>query len=127
MAYVTKNGRALGAGRVTRKSLQIKRGTDSRPLPIHLQCHPKALYRTTLNPYCYSSAPWIGRGIVLADKHTAEDMMLMLLFLPVEEGMYALYVQGDWFHTFSDLHKALEYQVALRRHGIECEIIIREE
>lgn len=49
--YVTKTGRAIRTGRTTRASLSVRRPAV-KPLPLHLQCHPPALYRTTHNPAC---------------------------------------------------------------------------
>lgn len=53
--WVTPNGRCKAPGRVTRASLAMRRnarGDLGRPLPIHLQCHPKALSPTSRNPDC---------------------------------------------------------------------------
>jgi hypothetical protein len=36
---------------VTRASLAVKR-PGAKPLPMHLQCHPKALTKTPRNPGC---------------------------------------------------------------------------
>lgn len=53
--HVNKYGRALSPGKVTRRSLmqrRVPRGCGDKPLPIHLQCHPKELTPTPRNPGC---------------------------------------------------------------------------
>lgn len=49
--FVTRTGRALPTGSTTRRTLTVKRPSVP-PLPLHLQCHPQALRRTTRNPGC---------------------------------------------------------------------------
>lgn len=59
---VTETGRAISVGRVTRASLGVKR-QSAKPLPIELQCHPKALSRTSRNPGCIrGGSPHWGLG-----------------------------------------------------------------
>lgn len=55
--YVTRTGRVIAPGVVTRASklLRSRSRKQEKPLPIHLQCHPKALSPTTRNPGCLTN------------------------------------------------------------------------
>lgn len=122
--YVTNTGRAISEGRVTRESRKVKRGTDSRPLPIHLTCHPKRLAPTPVHPGCFRSSVWLGRGIVLADELTDTEIMLRFLLKPPESGNYALYVQGAPLGKPCSLEDALTYKIALERHKVPaCSVV----
>ena len=123
--YITRNGRAISAGTVTRKTYAIKRSTDSRPLPVHLLCHPKALKPTPIHPYCYETKQWYGKGYALADQLTDTEIMCRLYLLQGCGTRWALYVQRpdtcafDRVVCFDDVGEAMMYKVALGRHKVE--------
>lgn len=54
--YVTPTGRAISPGTVTRRTLAYRR-PPVRPLPMWLQCHPKAQKHTPLHPGCATYNP----------------------------------------------------------------------
>jgi hypothetical protein len=72
--WVTKTGRCNAPGRVTRAVYGVRRQHDGKPLPIHLQCHPKALAPTPVNPGCmtYKNRAW-GRALNLV--YTSSEIM----------------------------------------------------
>lgn len=76
--FVTRTGRVIAPGIVTRASLKIRTRNrhQEKPLPIHLQCHPKALSPTTRNPLCQTfKAPHITHGLRLADSLTVQQLL----------------------------------------------------
>lgn len=105
--YVTKTGRALSPGRVTRAgNLVRKRSKSTRPLPIELQCHPKALTPTPVNPRCYSNVSWQGEGMRMANTLTRKQMAKHPELR--KEGKYEIEGYG---HT-DNIHFAMAFRLA---------------
>lgn len=78
MKYVTKTGRAIGEGRVTRASKLIRkrpRGMVGRPLPLEVSCHPMRMSPTPVNPDCVTLATHYGAGARMAAQYTRKDMV----------------------------------------------------
>lgn len=119
--YVTRTGRALSAGRVTRKSNEQRkrhRGQE-RPLPFNLQCHPKALSRTTLNPQCYEVSPWVGRAYSMKGLSTLDLLSGKIL---AESGCYKISYGDRILGYVDDIRDAVAYRIAASRKNMEIEI-----
>jgi hypothetical protein len=115
---VTPTGRAKSPGRVTRASLSVGRSGFGSPLPIDLQCHPKALSRTPYNPGCFTSEqPWGGRFLHHKAKAKARPHLYFTERAWPMEGRYALYVQGVLRFRTDDMLDAYGWRMAARDSG----------
>lgn len=120
--YVTKTGRAKSPGRVTRKSLALSRGHDGRPLPIELQCHPKKLSPTKINPGCLTYNPVSGK-MVATMKAMRDNTVGFSRGDGLDgKGPIRLYVQGWGEFWHSDLIEALGWSRAAKEYGYEVEV-----
>lgn len=75
--HVTKHGRAISLGRVFRRCQLVRTRCrhQEQPLPVELQCHPKALTPTPVHPNCRSSAAWRGRAQAMMRDWTKRQML----------------------------------------------------
>lgn len=104
--YVTKTGRAISPGTVTRRSALYSTKRDQKPLPIHLQVHPKALTRTSRNPGCLTYRPasgWAAHFIRRAREEASTVGFATGQWLPAS-GEWTLYVQDKAGHEFGTFH-----------------------
>lgn len=127
MRQVTKNGRALRKGRVTRASNAIRkrqRGQE-RPLPWDLQCHPQALHRTPTHPHCGTYKPdsgWFVHYFTKArEGHTtafAEGMWLAGV------GDYRVVVDNFGEYRHNDMWQAMGWAAAARSFGFNAAVFV---
>lgn len=123
---VTPTGRAKSPGRVTRASLSVSRSGFGRPLPIDLQCHPKALSRTPINPGCISSEqPWGGLYLFHKAKAKARPHLYFTeREWPKDGGRYALYIQGVLRFRTDDIMDAYGWRMAAAHYGHNCNLYV---
>lgn len=114
---VTITGRAISAGSVTRASYGVSRSHNGRPLPTHLQCHPKSLTPTPRNPACYTHTSYAGLAARMREEHGT------FWFLNGQglngSGRYQL---GNLGFTDDPVY-AKAWQIAANSHGINVEVI----
>lgn len=126
---VTKNGRSLGPGTATRRSLAVRRSHRKmeRPLPFVLQCHPIALRPTTRNPDCRAYYPASGPHTALLRAFKADYSLIWAGHRLSGSGSATLYVQGDGqsatFHH-DDPAFALGWKRAAEAMGLQCELTL---
>jgi len=123
---VTKTGRAISPGTVTRKSQSVKRRFKgaSRPLPLNLQCHPKALKPTPINPGCYAYSRQNGRSY---EYRRALGAIGILNGEKLQKsGKYRIELSGKPLGFLDDVVSAVAYRSAGRSLSIELEIIENE-
>lgn len=78
MKHVTKTGRAIGEGRVTRASKLIRkrpRGTMGGPLPFEVACHPMRMSPTPVHPDCVTLTTQYGKASSLLNVLSRRDAM----------------------------------------------------
>lgn len=127
--YVTKTGRAISPGTVTRRTALYSTKRDQKPLPIHLQVHPKALTRTPVNPGCHAYRPasgWAVHFIKRArEEHDTVGFSVGRWLTPGTE--WALYVQGKAGHEFGtfccdDINEAFGWKQAAEQFGFRVQM-----
>lgn len=119
--HVTRTGRALSAGRVTRTSYSVAKGHTGRPLPMHLQCHPKALTPTSVNPGCVSTTtPWAMWFLCFKKKAESRGAAYFTerTWPKYDAHSCTLYVQGKLTFTTNDLNKAIGWKRAAASYGV---------
>lgn len=126
---VTPTGRAKSPGRVTRASLSVARSGFGRPLPIDLQCHPKALSRTPYNPGCFTSEqPWGGRFLLHKAKAKARPHLYFTeRTWPTSGGQYALYIQGILRFRTNDMLDAYGWNMAAKEYGYDSKLYVEND
>lgn len=97
----TATGRAISPGRVTRRSLTVKRASGVKPLPLHLQCHPKALTHTPLNPGCFTYTTYAGLAVELA-KRIGYDGIMRGMGLKFDPHRFELLLKGGGTLGYTD-------------------------
>lgn len=123
---VTPTGRAKSPGRVTRASLAVKRPAGA-PLPLHLQCHPKALTRTSHNPGCTTSTmPWAGDYLFYRKCARARGIGYFTVrswpIVPTDK--YVLHIAGNPTFTCNDLNVAMGWKKAAEDYGLPVSLFI---
>lgn len=125
MRYVTRTGRALSKGRVTKRSSLVRtrqRGQE-RPLPFRLQCHPKALDRTPVHPQCNTlkrDSGWYVHYLKLArEGHTTAFANGAWLS---GSGDYRVVVDGFGEFRHNDMWQAMGWASAARSFGFNAEV-----
>lgn len=129
MKYVTRTGRALSVGRVTRKSHTVKRGHDGKPLPFHLQCHPMKARPTPVHPDCKTIQQTRLRGMFGMYCQSRMDFVSGVLLDHTRSPIHRAQVwvregHGDghvYYHA--SLHAAWEWAELGRQHGLTIDVI----
>lgn len=118
---VTATGRAISAGKVTRRSnlVRTRMNGQERPLPMDKQCHPKALTRTPRHPECYARTPQWGLSLQL--EHLTRDDLLRGKGLK-RAGRFELRTTKLLGRT-DDITYAMAYQIRARARYITLEVI----
>jgi hypothetical protein len=124
--YVTKTGRAISPGTVTRAGHAVKR-PKAKPLPMHLQCHPKALAPTPTNPGCFKGGqPHWGLGLFSLD--LTREQLRAGVGLSQEPKRFSLFHTADNVvlgHT-DDVTFAMAYMVRANARHLYLEVIENE-
>jgi hypothetical protein len=122
---VTRTGRAISPGRVTRASLSTKRpsGRYNKPLPFSSQCHPKALSPTSRNPDCFTYVPQDGLSHQMAMLFTRNDFLRGLGLS--KEGKYSLiHIRFDRIVGYTDdITLAIAFRDAAKRQAIYFDVV----
>lgn len=123
--WVTKTGRSTSPGRVTRAGQRVKR-PKAKPLPMHLQCHPKALTPTPRNPGCFKGgSPHWGLGHYTMEWTREEMLCGEGLDL---RGRYSLVHEatGDVLGLTDDIIYAMAYKVRGEARALYLEVVDNE-
>ena len=118
---VTDTGRAITPGRVTRKSLSVRR-VSGKPLPINMQCHPVALTRTSLNPECMTYDTYAGLALQLQRDH-GTLWFLSGHGLNKTSGRFSLEWYSEVMGYTDDPIYAKAWRSAADSYGIKVEIL----
>jgi len=122
---VTPTGRAKGPGRVTRASLAVSRKHSGAPLPVYLQCHPKALSPTSRHPGCITNAaPWGGWFLYYRDKARARGARYFTCKVWPTSGRVTLYIQGELRFATDDVYVAMGWKRAAESYGVKVELYV---
>jgi len=120
--HVTKTGRAISQGSVTRASHSVRATNrkQEQPLPLHMMCHPKALTPTPLHPDC-GIPNQAHRGIALSLSRTmAPAQFIRGKGLSRKSGRFTLYIQGRVRGYSDDPMYSLAYANAAKALGLEA-------
>lgn len=122
--YVTKYGRAIGAGKVTRAQhlVRTRARRQERPLPLSMQCHPMAQTPTPLHPNCATPKLWGGHFIRIRDAFTPGSFIAGF-GLSRKPKRFALYVQGKRRGYTDDINYGLGWVRAARKFNYEAEML----
>lgn len=121
--FVTSTGRAISPGRVTRASKLLRNKSSCRPLPIHLQCHPKRMAPTSINPGCQTYTRWRGAGLHFAN---VTDRASMFKGKGLHKtGRFALQsvLDGHIYGYTDNANEAFAWKQAAIIHAIHVEVI----
>ena len=129
-AYITRTGRALSPGTVTRASLAIRRThrKQGKPLPLHLQCHPKRQTPTPVHPQCETFHGLAVRRVVHGQMARTVGRVYFLSGIGLKgHGHVTLYVQAAdtaaYEYKHDDPADALAWARAARSIGVSVEVV----
>lgn len=115
--------RAKPHGRVTRRSLAVKRQgtTDGKPLPLHLACLPQRLSPTPHNPGCAETRTQYGTQVLLSKEHSGFWFLGMEGLDPT--GRWAVYCEGNTGYA-NDWDYALAWVRAAKSFGLDARLYV---
>ena len=124
MQHVTKTGRALSPGRVTRKSklVRTRQRNQDRPLPTNLQCHPKRLSPTPVHPQCMTYRYASGYAVKFMKQSQYDTTAFATGRWLSGEGNYTVVVTGYGEFRHHDLNEALGWRMAAMQRGFTVEV-----
>jgi hypothetical protein len=130
-AYITRTGRALSPGTVTRASLAIRRThrKQGKPLPLHLQCHPKRQTPTPVHPGCQTFATLAVRRVVHGQMARTFGRVYFASGIGLKgHGHVTLYVQDGadgtpYTYKHDEPADALAWARAARSVGVSVEVV----
>lgn len=126
-SHITRTGRALSPGRVTRKSklVRTRARNQDRPLPISLQCHPKALSPTPVHPVCMTYRHASGYAIHFMELSANDTAAFATGQWLSGKGDYRVVVEGYGEFRHDDLNSALGWRMAAIQRGFTVEVYTR--
>lgn len=117
--------RATPRGRVTRKSLQVRRPAG-KPLPLHLQIHPQCLTRTPRNPDCATTLRQHGEAAMMLRWHWG-DFAEGRGMWPRKQGKFYVELFGRRFHHDDALHAIAWARAASKVCGLDVRMYTSED